>query len=82
MLFDLIEKTKQTYILLILTDCVVITSFDLWILKGEHDIFALVVNFLREHLSHTKRNTIGFFETLGQTLVKNSQDLLEYYKSI
>jgi len=36
-------------------------------------------------LSHTKRITIGLFETfetLGQTLAKNSQDLLEYYKLI
>jgi hypothetical protein len=49
-LLDLIEKTKQTYVLLVLTNCVVvITSFDIWISKGEHDIFALVVSFLREH---------------------------------
>jgi hypothetical protein len=86
MLLDLIEKTKQTYVLLVLTNCVVvITSFDLWISKGEHEIFALVVNFLKRTLSHTKRSTIGFFETfetLGQTLAKNSQDLSEYYKSI
>jgi hypothetical protein len=36
-------------------------------------------------LSHTKRITIGFletFEALGQTLARNSQDLLEYYKLI
>jgi len=50
MLLDPIEKTKQTYILLVLTNHVVgITSFDLWISKGEHDIFTLVVNFLRKH---------------------------------
>ncbi len=50
MSLDLIEKTKQTYVFIVLTNCVVvITSFDLWISKEEHDIFALVVNFLREH---------------------------------
>lgn len=74
MLLDLIEKTKQTYVLLVLTNCVVvITSFDLWISKGEHDVFALVVNVLKRTLSHTKRSTIGFFETfetLDQTLAK------------
>jgi hypothetical protein len=45
MLLDPTEKTKQTYILLVLTNCVGITRFDLWISKGEHDIFTLVVNF-------------------------------------
>jgi hypothetical protein len=55
MLLDLIEKTKQTYVFIVLTNCVVvITSFDLWISKEEHDIFALVVNFLREHWASWK----------------------------
>jgi hypothetical protein len=50
MLLNLIEKTKQTYVLLVLTNCVVVTtSFDLWISKGEHEIFALVVKFLKEN---------------------------------
>jgi hypothetical protein len=50
MLLDLIGKTKQTYVLLVLAKCVyVITSFKLWIYKKAHDVFALVVDFLGEN---------------------------------
>ncbi len=41
------EKTKQLYVLLASTKChYAIASFDLWMSKGGHDIFALVINFL------------------------------------
>ncbi len=37
---------KQVYVLPKLGDCIFVTSFDLWMSKGAHDIFALVINFL------------------------------------
>lgn len=57
MLLDLIEKTKQTYVLLVLTNCaVVITSFDLWISKGEHDVFCIGCECFKENIeSHEKK---------------------------
>jgi hypothetical protein len=39
-----------------------ITSFDLWMSKGVHDIFVVVTNFLAEDCV-PKRITIGLFET-------------------
>jgi hypothetical protein len=58
-----------------------ITSFDLWMSKQVHDIFALVINFLGKDRV-PKHITIGLFETfeiLDQVLAKNLQDLLEQY---
>jgi hypothetical protein len=44
---NLVEKMKQIYVLKKLTYCISATSsFDLWMSKGVHDIFALVTNFL------------------------------------
>ncbi len=41
------EKTRQLYVLLALAKChSAITSFDLWMSKDGHDIFALMINFL------------------------------------
>jgi hypothetical protein len=46
LLFELVEKTKQLYVLTTLTECHFATiSFDLCTLKVEHDIFALVIIF-------------------------------------
>jgi hypothetical protein len=37
-LLNLVEKTKQTYVLLIIAKCVfTISSFDLWMSKWAHD---------------------------------------------
>jgi hypothetical protein len=42
-----VEKTKELYVFLQLVECLLTTiSFDLWMPKGAHDIFALVVNFM------------------------------------
>jgi hypothetical protein len=43
----LVEKTKETYVLPLLNDynCAT-TSFDLWMSKGAHDVFVLVINVL------------------------------------
>ncbi len=39
MLLDLVEKTKQTYVLLVLIECVFVTvSFDSWMSKRAHDV--------------------------------------------
>jgi hypothetical protein len=41
------EKTKQLYVLPTLVKChFTTTSFDLWMSKDGHDIFALVINLL------------------------------------
>ncbi len=46
-LLELVEKTKETYVLFSLNDCsCAIVSFDLWMSKGAHDVFVLVINFL------------------------------------
>jgi len=46
-LLELIQKTKETYVLPLLNDysCVA-TNFDWWMSKGAHDVFVLVINFL------------------------------------
>jgi hypothetical protein len=49
MLFGLIEKPKQLYVLLALLECDFrIAHFDLRMPKVAHDIFALIINFLEE----------------------------------
>jgi len=46
LLLNLVEKTKQTCMLLILANYVLSTiSFDTWMSKRAHDAFALVMNF-------------------------------------
>jgi hypothetical protein len=46
----LVQKTKDVYVLLELSRCMLATtSFDLWMSKGTYDIFALVINFLDEN---------------------------------
>jgi hypothetical protein len=42
---QLVEKTKQVYVLPSLADCYFVTSFDLWMSKWAYDIFALVIIF-------------------------------------
>jgi hypothetical protein len=43
-----VEKTKQLCVLLALIEChSTIASFDLWMSKGGHDIFAFVIKILR-----------------------------------
>jgi hypothetical protein len=39
MLLDLVEKTKQNYVLSVLVDCVFVTIiFDSWMSKRAHDV--------------------------------------------
>jgi len=56
-----------------------IVYFDLWMFKGAHDIFAIVVNFLGFDWQ-SKQVTIGLFETTKttrQTLANNLTKLLD-----
>jgi hypothetical protein len=74
MLLDLVKKTKQACVLLILAKCVFVTrSFDLWMSKGAHDVFALVLNFLEKDWM-PKHITISLFQTFKkskQTLTRS-----------
>jgi len=76
------EKTKHLYVLPASIKChYAITSFDLWMSKPSHDIFALVIYFLREYWQ-PKYITLGLFEptnTIGQTLAKKLTKLLDNY---
>jgi hypothetical protein len=46
-LLELVEKTKETYALPLVNDYSCgLTNFDLWMLKGAHDVFILVIFFL------------------------------------
>jgi len=77
-----VGKTKQLYVLPTLIEChSVTTSFDLWMSKVGHDIFALVIYFLKDDWQ-PKHIIFGLFEpidTTGQTLVKNLTKLLDNY---
>jgi hypothetical protein len=77
-----IEKTKQKYVLPLLDNyIIIITSFDVWMSKRAHDIFALVVNILGVD-SQPKHVLIGLFEAneiIGQALVKNLIKLVDTY---
>ncbi len=40
------EKIKETYVLPLLNDCSCVNAhFHLWMSKGAHDVFALVIKF-------------------------------------
>jgi len=69
-----VEKTKQIYVLPKLTYYIyATTSFDLWMSKGAHDIFVLVMNLLGFDWQ-PKQVIIGLFKATkinGQTLTNN-----------
>jgi len=46
--------------------CCATTSFDLWMSKGAHDVFALVISFLGFDWK-PKQITLGLFETTKTT---------------
>jgi hypothetical protein len=65
-----------------LIDFIYVTiSFDLWMSKGAHDIFVLVIHFLGSHWQ-PKYVIIGLFEAIeniGQALVNNLTKLFNQY---
>ncbi len=57
------------------------TSFDLWMSKGAHDIFALIINVLGSNWQ-PKQVTISLFEVtsnIKQTLANNLTKLVDQY---
>jgi hypothetical protein len=83
-LANLVVKINQLYVLLNLIECyATITSFDLWMNKGAHDVFALVVNFLGFNWQ-PKHIIIGLFETtknFEHVLARNLIDSLDKFGS-
>jgi hypothetical protein len=62
--FGLVEKTMLTYVHLALANCILaICTFDLWMSKGAHDVFVVVVNFLSSKWE-AKHITIRLFEVV------------------
>jgi hypothetical protein len=65
-----------------LANCVSTTcTFDLWMSKGMHDIFAMVVSFISNNWE-TKHVINGLFEmidTCGITMVPKLQELLDMF---
>ncbi len=81
-LLELVEKTKETYVLPLLNDCsCVATNFDLWMSKGAHDVFVLVIIFLGFDwkLKHVGLGLFEAIETTWQMLARNFIDLLNAY---
>jgi hypothetical protein len=65
-----------------LANCISTTyTFDLWMSKGVHDVFVVVVNFLSSKWE-AKHITIGLFEvsnTSGATMAPRLQQLLDKF---
>jgi hypothetical protein len=78
-LLNLVEKTKQVYVLPEFTNFIFATTrFDLWMLKGAHDIFALVINFLGSNWQ-PKQKTINLFEVIKTTRYALSNNLTKLF---
>jgi len=57
-----VNTTSTEFVQPALVKCLIATcTFDLWMSKGAHDVFAMVVNFLSINLK-PKHVTIGLFE--------------------
>jgi hypothetical protein len=64
----LVEKTMFTYVHPTLINCISATcTFDLWMSKGAHDVFVIVVNFLSNkwEAKHIIIELFEVFETSG-----------------
>jgi hypothetical protein len=72
---------KQVYVLPKLGDYISTRSFDLWMSKGTHNIFALVINFLGFD-RQPKHVIIRLFEAtkiINQALATNLTKLFDQY---
>ncbi len=58
-----------------------ITNFDLWMSKGAHDVFDLVIIFwgFDRKPKHVILGLFEVVETIGQALAKNLIELLDAY---
>jgi hypothetical protein len=73
-LFELVEKTKETYVLPSQNDrsCAIV-NFDLWMSKLAHDVFVLVIKYLGFDWK-PKHVILGLFEVaeiIRQVLARN-----------
>jgi len=78
----LVKETKQVYVLPTLAKRHSATSFDLWMSKVKHDVFALMINIFLIVDWPPKHITFSFFEPTninGQTLAKSLTKLLDNY---
>jgi hypothetical protein len=78
----LVEKIMFTYVHPTFVDCISATcTFDLWMSKGTHDVFVVVVNFMSNKWE-AKHITIKLFEVSnfsGVTMVPRLQQLLDKF---
>jgi hypothetical protein len=64
---NIVEKTKEKYVLPSLVSCITCTSFNLWMFHGERDAFAMVVNFVN-NLWGPMHVPMGIFEAHNTTV--------------
>jgi putative flippase GtrA len=48
-ILELVAKTMEKCVMSTLEFYIITTSFDLWMSKSGHDIFAFVINFINSH---------------------------------
>jgi hypothetical protein len=81
----MVEKCLEKYVTPFLNaTSTAITTFDLWMNRGAHDTFALVINFLTPQWEH-HHVCVGFFEVDDITrvgLARQMKALLEKFKFI
>ncbi len=65
---NVVEKTNERYVWPLLVSCITCTSFNLWIFHGEHDTFAMVVNFIN-NLWEFAHVPMGIFKVHNTTSV-------------
>jgi hypothetical protein len=71
----LVTKTMENFVNSILANCITcMTTFDLWMQRGGHDIFALVISFINALWQPCHVTIIG--NIVGTTMGKQMKDLL------
>jgi len=81
-LSGLVEKTMLTYVHPTFVNCILTTcTFDLWMSKGAHDVFAIVVNFLSNkwEAKHITIRLFEMFDTSGATMAPRLQQLIDKF---
>ncbi len=81
-LSGLVEKTIFTYVHPTLVNCILaIYTFDLWMSKGVHDVFVIVVNFLSSkwEAKHVIIKLFEVFNINGVNMVPRFQQLLDKF---
>jgi hypothetical protein len=77
-----VNTTSTEFVQPTLVECLIATcTFDLWMSKGAHDVFAMVVNFLSIS-SEPKHVTIGLFEasnTNGVAMAMKVKQILKKF---